>query len=792
MNTEEYKEFLQGRFRRESDHGFDYDGVGAETLFPFQRKIVEWACKKGRAAIFADTGLGKANMALHWADAVCRHTGGKVLILTPLAVAQQFVDEAAKFAVDGVRVAGNQEECTSRISVTNYQKLHHFNTAEFAGVVIDESSILKSFTGKTKQLLCERFAGTHYRLACTATPAPNDNMELGNHAEFLGVMFSNEMLSRWFINDPAKVGHYKLKGHAEKDYWCWVASWACCVRRPSDIGFSDEGYILSPLNIVEHVVESPLPTDGTMFGATKINATSIHREMRASTNVRADKVAEIVGGIDGPALIWCNTNYEQDALLQRIPHALDVRGSTSDDLQEARCQAFKTEPDAKLLGKPSQLGFGMNWQHCNNVVFAGLSFSFEQTYQAIRRCWRFGQTKTVNVHIVYADGESQIFSELKRKEMDNTEMQSSMVEAIRTHWNEYEPLDLSAADTIRRESGDGWELYLGDCVQSVSRMTENSIGFGIHSPPFSNLYIYSDSVADMGNAQDDAEFFKHYKYLIPELLRVTIPGRLHAVHCKDLPMYRGRDGACGLKDFPGEIIRAYTECGWIFHSRITIWKCPVVERERTNNNGLLHKTVMRDTSQVRQGMADYLLVFRKNPEGENLSAKPIVREAGFTEWPGDPVFNPLDNQFHPSKYARKGGSQANPSVRIWQRLADPVWWHIDQQDVLNVEQARSDRDEKHICPLQKGVIKEAVYLWSDEGDVVLDPFNGIGSSGVVSLELKRRYVGCELKDSYFDVSVRNLRKAAVEAKQTNLFSCLEEEEQPRKRSKAAVAGKAVL
>lgn len=341
---------------------------------------------------------------------------------------------------------------------------------------------------------------------------------------------------------------------------------------------------------------------------------------------------------------------------------------------------------------------------------------------------------------------------------------------------------------FRQDTGENWALYNGDCYQTAKALPDNSIHFSIHSPPFIGLYIYSAHEADLGNCDNDKVFYEQYGFLVDEMLRTTMPGRLAAVHCKDLPMYRNRDGACGLVDFPGEIVRLYQSHGWIFHSRVTIWKCPVVERERTNNNGLLHATIMRDSSQVRQGMADYLLVFRKNPLEDNLSQEPIVRPAGIQNWPGAAEFDPRENPWHPSPYARKsdkkkmpvmtedGEIDLRPSIAIWQRLADPVWWHIDMMDVLNYELGKDNKDCKHICPLQLGVIREAIELWTNPGDVVYDPFNGVGSTGYVALKMGRRYIGSELKDSYYNQSLKNLARAnrEVKAEGVNLFSTLEE------------------
>jgi DNA modification methylase len=321
------------------------------------------------------------------------------------------------------------------------------------------------------------------------------------------------------------------------------------------------------------------------------------------------------------------------------------------------------------------------------------------------------------------------------------------------------------AKVINQQSGNDWQMFNGDCVEVLKGIPDDTIGFGIHSPPFSSLYIYSDSENDMGNCESDEQFFEHYAYAIKELLRVTIPGRLVAVHCKDLPRYANVYGTTGLIDFPGMCIQEFESSGWVYHSRVTIWKCPVVERERTNNNGLLHKTVMRDTSQVRQGMADYLLLFRKPPNDGLMSDKPIARPKGFRRYCG--LQDPRQDNSHPSKFARRGDNRE--SISIWQRYADPVWWDIDQTEVLNFKLAKSDNDERHICPLQLDVIRRAIDIWSDDGDVVLSPFAGVGSEGVGALQLGRKFVGIELKESYFNHACKFLHTEESKQESQLLF-----------------------
>lgn len=324
---------------------------------------------------------------------------------------------------------------------------------------------------------------------------------------------------------------------------------------------------------------------------------------------------------------------------------------------------------------------------------------------------------------------------------------------------------------IDERHGKDWTMYNGDCCEVLRGIPDNTIDFGIHSPPFSSLYIYSDSENDMGNCESDEEFFQHYSFAIRELYRITVPGRLCAVHCKDLPKYANVWGTTGLIDFPGACIQEFECAGWVFHSRVTIWKCPVVERERTNNNGLLHGTVKRDTSQVRQGMADYLIVFRRPPTEGLVSDKPIKRPTGFARYIGD---HGPSNDGHPSPYCRKTAS-SDPSIDIWRRYAEPVWWDIQQTDVLNKKMAREAKDERHICPLQIGLIERAVDIWSLPGEVVLSPFAGIGSEGIGSLRTGRKFVGVELKQRYFEVACRFLaaEEKALSEKESSLFAEIE-------------------
>ena len=745
-----YCDFLASKRVRADSFGFDCDESELpDYLFNFQRRIVAWAVRKGRAAIFAGCGLGKTIMQLTWANRVQRHTGGSVLILAPLAVAAQTRDEGARFGI-AARVVRSQAECSEPgIYVTNYEMLEHFDAAAFVGVVLDESSILKSFMGATKRAIIDAFARTPYRLACTATPAPNDHLELGNHAQFLGVMASNEMIARWFVNDPMEAGNYRLKGHAEADFWNWVHSWAVSLEAPSDLGFSDDGFQLPPMVEREIVTRADVTqgaADGMLFRVGSLSATTVHDEMRRTCDERARALADLVRAEpEEQWLIYCNTDYEADALTKELPDATEVRGSDSPAEKERAALAFASGTLRVLISKPRIFGFGMNFQSCARVAFVGLSYSFEQLYQAIRRCWRFGQKREVHAYIVRADSEGEVLAAIREKGAKHEEMKKAMNDAMRREQlNDGMRDDALRTTTIKEyASGAAWRLIHGDCVEALRAMPSNSVHLTVTSPPFSNLYIYSDAAEDMGNSADDGEFLKHFGYLAAELHRVTVPGRIVALHCKDLPLYKGRDGSAGLRDFPGDLLRVMEGAGFTFHSRVTIWKCPVTEMQRTKNHGLLYKNLRADSSVSRQGMADYVLAFRKwegLEDGSTKSEEPVEH------------------------------SREDIPLEQWQAWASPVWMDVNQMRVLDYKDAKDNRDERHICPLQLDVIERCVVLWSNRGDLVLDPFNGIGSTGYESIRLGRKYVGTELKPSYLRWAETNLRRAERESRHPVLFS----------------------
>lgn len=402
-------------------------GLSVADLFPHQRDLASWAVRRGRAAIFADTGLGKSRMQLAWADTVRRETGHDVLILAPLTVAAETVAEGAGIGVE-VKLCRDDSEVKPGITITNYDRLHRFDTSRYGAVVLDESSIIKHHDSKTLRALLHAFKRTPYKLCATATPAPNDWTELGTHAEFLGICTQQEMLSEFFVHDGGDTQTWRLKGHARREFWRWVASWAALVRKPSDLGHDDSRYNLPPLEVIEHHIEViGAQTNGTLFAMEALTLSERRGARRESVEHRVSACAEKVNAENQqPWVVWCDLNAEGDALRHAIPGAVEIRGSHDLETKENGLIDFAEGRTRVLITKPSIAGFGLNWQHCARMAFVGVTDSFEAYYQAVRRCWRFGQTKPVQVHIFSSAAEGAVIANLRRKEADAVAMAESL------------------------------------------------------------------------------------------------------------------------------------------------------------------------------------------------------------------------------------------------------------------------------------------------------------------------------------------------------------------------------
>ena len=752
-----YQEFLSNKRRVTMASGFSVsrDEINP-MLFDFQSDIVRWALRRGKAAIFADCGMGKTPMQLEWARQVHIETGKPVLILAPLAVATQTSSEGEKFGVS-VTVCESQTDMQDGLNITNYQKLHKFSPDDLGGIVLDESSILKGSNGKYRKELTDFADSIPYRLCCTATPAPNDLDELTRHAEFLGIMREKEIKALYFTQDGNSTTKWRLKGHAINAFWEWMAQWSVAIRQPSDLGYEDGNFVLPALNMHDVMVRQRGATAGMLF-AVEAQTMSERRQARKDTiQDRCEAAARLVNESDEEWLVWCALNTEGDLLEKLIPDAVHVAGKHKDEQKQDRMLGFSDGSHRVLISKPSMCGFGMNWQHCRNVIFVGLSDSYEQFYQAIRRCWRFGQKREVNCYVVTADTEGAVVANIKRKEKQSIQMFDQIVRkmAVNSELNTQSGRNEMEYKTDVAH-GDDWTLYLGDSVETIDNVEDESIGLTVFSPPFPGMYVYTNSVHDMGNVESNVEMIEQFRFLMKKVLKKTIKGRTCAIHLTQGTAQKMRDGYVGIKDFRGQVIKMMEDVGWIYYGEVCIDKNPQVKAIRTRDSGLQFKSLATDSARMHMALADYMLQFRKR--GEN----PVPIRAGIS-----------------TKYSNENGWITQEE---WIKWARPIWYGSDyapagcevhdgirETDVLNVKQARETNDERHLCPLQLGVIERAVKLWSAPNDIVYSPFAGVGSEGVKAIELGRRFIGGELKESYWKSACENLEDAVRETGVKSLF-----------------------
>lgn len=724
-----YNEFLETKKKSFIESGFD---VNEENLNPklkdFQKYGLKVALKKGKFAFFFDCGLGKTFTQLEWAKQVSLHTNKKVLILAPLAIVQQTKDEAIKFGID-----------TKHFDITNYDQLTNIldTINEYSGVVLDESSILKGRDGKTSSLILETFKGTPYKLACTATPSPNDHMELGQHSEFLGGMSYLEMLAMYFVHDGGETSKWRLRKHAKDVFWQYVATWSMAIDNPSTLGFCSEGYNLPEIEYIEHRI-SVENTSASLFNDVAVSATDLHKDLNRSFDARIEKTLELVNSNNDQWIVWGLKNSETDTLAKLLENSVNVQGSDKPEYKAKHLNGFAKNEFKTLITKTSIASFGMNYQQCHQMVFMSYDFKFEAFYQAVRRCYRFGQVNKVQVHILIPETQTNVRQTILDKQERHFEMIKEM--ANYSAQTNYKTNKSKVMINNKEVKTSNYHLINGDCVQESSKLPDNCADLAVFSPPFAELYVYSDKEEDMGNVANYKQFEQHFKFLIPQIKRTLKPGRICAIHCMDLPIQKGKEGYIGLRDFSGMLIQWFQYLGFVYHSRVTIWKNPVTEMQRTKALGLLHKTIKKDSSMTRVGIPDYVLFFRN--EGDN--------EVPITHQDTDPSrldYLPVD---------------------LWQKYASPVWYDVDYSRTLQYRSGRDGNDEKHICPLQLDTIERVIHLYSNKGETVISYFGGIGSEGCSAIKMDRKSISIELKESYFKLNVAN-HKAFSEEKNSKLL-----------------------
>lgn len=716
----EYLEFLETKQKAFIESGFDMVDLGHNFLFDYQKYTVSIACKKGRFAIFADCGLGKTLMQLEWAAQVVNHTNRKVLVLAPFAVVAQTILEGQKFGFNVSEYSGEGD-----IQIINYDQIQNINLNNFIGVVLDESSILKGKDRATSTYLIDAFKLYPYKLACTATPSPNDHIELGQHVEFLGFDTYEGMKAMFFIQDQKikSSDKWRLRKHAEDDFWKYVCTWSISIDNPKTLGFNGDSFVLPKIEYIEHVFNVENNTN-SLFADSAVSATELHQDLKRTFEQRINKVVELVNSNNEQWIIWCLSNDEASEVAKRIDGAINVRGSDLPKIKSKNLIDFAQNKFRVLVTKVSIASFGMNFQNCCNMVFCSYDFKFEGFYQGVRRCYRFGQKNEVKVHLLIPESQKNV--------------RKSIIEKGQKHYNKIKEMAKYSAknnykiETIEKQetgaevkSNSFWVMH-GDCVEMIKKIESESVDYSFFSPPFADLYTYSDDPRDFSNVRNDDEFYQQFKFLIPELFRIIKKGRLVSMHIMQGTTSIGRDGFLSIKDLRGDLIRLFQDAGFYFHAEKIIRKNPQLAATRTKNTQLMWGQTKRDSSINRPGLADYVITFRKPGKNE----VPIKNDIPFD---------------------------------TWCKLAEPVWMDINESDVIsNFRSAKDKNDEKHMTPTQLSVIRNCYLLWSNKGDTCFSPFGGVGSEGCQAIKMGRKSINIELKKSYFDLNVLNHRNFELE------------------------------
>jgi hypothetical protein len=847
-----YKEFLKEKTITHKSTGFEVLPDQIHPIAkPHQNSTIRYALRKGKAAIFHDTGLGKTLDQLEIGRLTIEETNLPFLLVMPLNVAYETIDNInnkdhiLNLLDVTVQIAREKPETIlNNIYITNYENLHKFEGIKWGGISFDESSIFKG-SGKFFEKAKKISADIPYVFCASATPSPNSTEELGRQSEALGIMTVAEMKATFFVNrqDKKKTDMSKglkqrknlsqipftelvksdvknkkktrqgweLRPHATEKFYQWLASWAMAVKLPSDIGFSDEGYVLPELNITPIFLDTGYVPEGqiTHTGLGGVSNRSKVRKMTLET--KCEMAIELIGDSTDQWVVWCGLNPEanlmkklldqktvdnleltsdfyedmKQAEIKKLTNAKSVNIQGSDKLEKKieGLRAFTKGETQILITKTKICGHGSNFQNCHNVIFVGLSDSWESFYQAIKRFHRFKQTEDVNVYVILAEEEREVWENVQRKGKEAETMTSKLIENAKEF--QKKELDMKAGKktvyTTDEIKTDQYHIMLGDAVDWLKKITDNSVGLSVYSPPFEDLFVYSNSERDLGNSSTKEDFYRHYKYIVDEIFRVTMPGRKTVVHVADIHARKNKDGFLGLKDFSGDVIRLYVECGWLYQGRIPIAKNPQATAIRLKAHELMFATMKRDASRLMPVQPDYLLVFSK--EGKN--SEPILpiengemNEDVWIDWAGNTWLNGLFEKLETSNNRQEieeAAKQVTRDIVKHYLQGNPIWQDIKETEVLRHKGkggARLDEnDTKHICPLQLEPVERSIKLWSNPGDVVLDPFLGSGTTVYQAVMFERYGVGIELKPEYFyDLAVKNVEEAARLSKEEDLFS----------------------
>jgi SAM-dependent methyltransferase len=831
----DYTAFLRRKIKMASFKGFDVKPEALHpTLFPHQRDIVRWAVLGGNRAIFASFGLGKSLMQSEWLRQIALQVPGDepLLIVCPLGVRLELIRDAAMLGIE-LRFIRSADEMTAghRFYITNYESVRDgkLDPTLFLAVSLDEASVLRSFGSKTYQEFLPLFEGVRFKLVNTATPSPNRFKELIHYAGFLGVMDTGQALTRFFQRDSEKAGHLTLYPHKEQEFWLWVSSWAVFIQKPSDLGYSDEGYDLPPLEVVYHEVPSDYSKaghdswgQGLLFTDPALGLGAAAAEKRDSLPARVEKVREILAASPGEHfVVWHDLEAERHALQAAVPEAVSVWGSQDLDERERRIVGFGNGEFRVLSTKPVIAGSGCNFQrHCHREVFAGIGFKFNDLIQAVHRCHRFQQKHQVRIDIVYSEAEREVLRTLQAKWTQHEELVSAMTDIIKKYGLNQLAMQETLARSIGVErievKGDLFTVANNDCVDEARRQPENHVDLIVTSIPFANHYEYCPSYNDFGHTDDNGHFWEQMDFLTPELLRILKPGRLYCCHVKDRILFGNVTGAGAptVSPFHCEAIMHGRKHGFDYMGLITV--VTDVVRENNQTYRLTYQEQRKDGTKMGVGSPEYIILFRKpqtdrskgfadervvKTKGEyslarwQVDAHAFWRSSGnrqitaeelaalgpdklaslFTRYSLEQVY---DYEFHVRIGEELQARGALPST--FMSLAPgshhpDVWHDVTRMLTLNSEQSRR-AVEKHVCPLQFDIVDRLIERYSNPGELVYDPFCGLGTVPYRAILKGRRGGGSELNAGYFMDQVHYLRSAEQEVSMPSLFDALEAEQ----------------
>lgn len=831
MNSlNEYTQFLHSKISMAIESGFEVSqDMINPILKPHQRDIVQWAIRGGCRALFESFGLGKTIQQLEICRIIAAKENGKALIICPLGVKQEFTNDAVNllgFSIRYIKSQAEAEAATESVVITNYERVRDgdINPDYFTVVSLDEASVLRSFGSKTYQTFLEKFKNVKYRFVCTATPSPNKFKELIHYAGFLGVMDTGQALTRFFQRDSTKANNLTLYPHKEQEFWLWLTSWSVFITSPADLGYDATGYELPPMNIIYHCVNvdhsTAVDRDGQhqLFRDAALGLKDAAREKRDSMELRIDKVKEIIeADQDSHYVIWHDLEAERHAIKKALPEVSEVYGSLDIDIREQRIIDFAQGRIKYLATKPSISGQGCNFQrHCHKAIFTGIGYEFNDFIQAVHRVYRFLQDQQVEIHIVYAESEGEILRTLQTKWQQHNKLVEQTTAIIRKHGlgtlNVADRLQRSIGVERREESGNLYTAIHNDCIIETMQMQENSVDLIHTSIPFSNHYEYTPSYNDFGHNSDNNRFFEQMDFLTPQLLRTLRPGRVAAIHVKDRVLFGNTTGTGmpTVDPFHATCIFHYLRHGFQFMGMITVVTDVVRENNQTYRLGWSEQC--KDGTKMGVGCPEYVLLFRKLPSDTSNAYADTPVSKSKTEYPrsqwqidahafwkssGDRLlsceeFGAMDvdkarryfraddkanvYDYHHHLTISETMEQAGRLPSTFMAVdpvsqSDMVWDDVVRMRTLNTQQSRR-RQQNHVCPLQLDIVERIINRYSNPGDLVFDPFGGIGTVPYQAVKLGRRGLSTELNADYYRDSLRYLREAEQSALAPTLFDLI--------------------